>query len=58
MEALVFSAWVSVDAMDGEGGRLGGGLSEVDVGGQEGLSPPTDRKSGTQFRCPKSSWII
>jgi hypothetical protein len=33
MEALVFSAWVSVDAMDGEGGRLGGGLSEVDVGG-------------------------
>jgi hypothetical protein len=34
MEALVFSAWVSVDVMDGEGGRLCGGLSEVDVGGR------------------------
>jgi hypothetical protein len=34
MEALVFSAWVSIDATDGKGGRLGGGLSEVDVGGR------------------------
>jgi hypothetical protein len=36
MEALVFSAWLSIDAMDGKGGRLGGGLSEVDMGGRPG----------------------